>query len=95
MSAACSASGCRTLASALFDAAVADVGKPYWIRFTMDYRVFGFMALVCLATGLLFGLAPALQVSRTNVNETLKEGGRGTAGGAKARRLTSAMVSRS
>ena len=76
----------------LFDAAVADVGKPYWIRFTMDYRVFGFMALVCLATGLLFGLAPALQVSRTNVNETLKEGGRGTAGGAKARRLTSAMV---
>ena len=35
----------------LFDAAVADVGKPYWIRFTMDYRVFGFMALVCLATG--------------------------------------------
>ena len=67
----------------LFDAAVADVGKPYWIRFTMDYRVFGFMALVCLATGLLFGLAPALQVSRTNVNEMLKEGGRGTAGGAE------------
>jgi len=76
----------------LFDTAVADVGKPYWIRFTMDYRVFGFMAFVCLATGLLFGLAPALQVSRTNVNETLKEGGRGNAGGAKARRLTSAMV---
>jgi putative ABC transport system permease protein len=76
----------------LFDAAVADVGKPYWIRFTMDYRVFGFMALVCLGTGLLFGLAPALQVSRTNVNEILKESGRGNAGGAKARRLTSAMV---
>ena len=31
-------------------------------------------------------------MSRTNVNETLKEGGRGNAGGAKARRLTSAMV---
>jgi putative ABC transport system permease protein len=76
----------------LFDAAVADVGKPYWIRFTMDYAVFGFMALVCLVTGVLFGLAPALQVSRTNVNEILKEGGRGAGGGSRARRLTSAMV---
>ena len=76
----------------LFDAAVADVGKPYWIKFTMDFAVFGFMALVCLATGVLFGIAPAMQVSRTNVNEILKEGARGSSGGAKARRLTSAMV---
>jgi putative ABC transport system permease protein len=76
----------------LFDAAVADVGKPYWIRFTMDYAVFGFMALVCLVTGVLFGLAPALQVSRTNVNDILKEGGRGSASSVKGRRLTSAMV---
>ena len=76
----------------LFDAAVADVGKPYWIRFTMDYTVFGFMALVCLVTGVLFGIAPALQVSKTNVNEVLKEGGRGSSGSARARRLTSAMV---
>ena len=42
--------------------------------------------------GLIFGLAPALQVSRTNVNEVLKEGGRGSAGGVPARRLASAMV---
>ncbi len=76
----------------LFDASVADTGKPYWIQFTMDGWVFGFMALVCVGTGVLFGLAPALQVSRTNVNEVLKEGGRGSAGGVKARRLTSAMV---
>jgi putative ABC transport system permease protein len=76
----------------LFDASVANVGKPYWIQFTMDPSVFGFMALVCLATGLLFGLAPALQVSRTNVNEILKEGARGSVGSRKTRRLTSAMV---
>ena len=75
-----------------FDAAVAEVGKPYWIRFTMDYTVFGFMALVCLVTGILFGMAPALQVSKTNVNEVLKEGGRGSSGSVRARRLTSAMV---
>jgi putative ABC transport system permease protein len=76
----------------LFDRAVADVGKPYWIRFTMDYWVFGFMAVVCLLTGTLFGLAPALQVSRTNVNEILKEGGRGNAGGVRSRKLSSVMV---
>ena len=60
--------------------------------FTMDYRVFGFMALVCLGTGLLFGLAPALQVSTTNVNE-IAEGGRPRQRRRRrARRLTSAMV---
>ena len=88
----CSASSLSYVGVRLFDAAVADVGKPYWIKFTMDFAVFGFMALVCLATGVLFGIAPAMQVSRTNVNEILKEGGRGSSGGAKARRLTSAMV---
>jgi predicted permease len=76
----------------LFDRAVQDVGKPYWIVFSMDYTVFGFLAAVCAVTGILFGLAPALQVSRTNVNEILKEGGRGNAGGVRARWMTGTMV---
>ena len=76
----------------LFDSAVQDSGKPYWIQFTMDYTVFAFMAAVCVLTGVLFGLAPALQVSKTNVNEVLKEGGRGTAGGRRARWLSGTMV---
>ena len=42
---------------------------------------------ICLTTGVIFGLAPALQVSKTNVNEMLKEGGRGNAGGRRARWL--------
>jgi predicted permease len=76
----------------LFDAAVQDVGKPYWIQFTMDYTVFAFLAAICILTGVLFGLAPALQVSRTNVNEVLKEGGRGNAGGRRARWMSGTMV---
>ena len=75
-----------------FDAAVADSGKPYWIVFSMDFTVFAYMAAVCLVTGVLFGIAPALQVSKTNVNEILKEGGRGSAGGPRARRMRSALV---
>jgi putative ABC transport system permease protein len=75
-----------------FDAAVTDSGKPYWIQFTIDYTVVGFLAAVCLLTGVLFGLAPALHVSRTNVHGVLKEGGRGNAGGGRVRWLTGTMV---
>ena len=76
----------------LFDAAVADVGKPYWIEFTLDLTVFGYFAVICLVTGIVFGLAPALQVSKTNLNDLMKEGGRGQSGGARARWLTSTLV---
>ena len=76
----------------LFDAAVAGVGKPYWIKFTLDGTVFAFLVAVCLVTGLLFGIVPALQVSKTNLNDILKESGRGNAGGRRARWLASSMV---
>ena len=76
----------------LFDAAVADVGKPYWIVFNLDLTVFGYFAVICLATGIVFGIAPALQVSKTNLNDLMKEGGRGQSGGARARWLTSSLV---
>ena len=76
----------------LFDLATADVGKPYWIQFTMDARVFGFFAAVCLGTGIIFGLAPALHASKTNLSEVLKDGGRGSSGGVRARRWTSVLI---
>jgi predicted permease len=75
-----------------FDAAVTDSGKPYWIQFTVDYTVIGFLGGICVLTGILFGLAPALHVSRTNVHGVLKEGGRGNAGGGRVRWLTGTMV---
>jgi predicted permease len=76
----------------MFDAAVADVGKPYWITFNMDFRVFAFLGGICVLTGILFGIVPAIQVSKTNVNELLKEGGRANAGSRRARWMSSSMV---
>jgi putative ABC transport system permease protein len=59
----------------------------------MDLSVFGFLAAVTLGTGILFGLAPALHVSKTNVNDVLKEGGRsGGSGAIRARRWTGALI---
>ena len=63
-----------------FDSETQNVGKPYWMTFDMDVTVFGFFAIVCIATGILFGLAPALHISKTNVNEIMKEGGRSGSG---------------
>jgi putative ABC transport system permease protein len=75
----------------LFDRSVADVGKPYWIVFTFDWHVFGWLALVCVGTGLAFGLAPALQLARTNSNDALKDGARGATSG-RGRWLTSGLI---
>jgi len=58
----------------------------------LNWQVVGFALLLATITGLLCGLAPAFAALRTNVNSTLKEGGRsGTAGGGHAR-LRSALV---
>jgi len=58
----------------------------------IDGRVLGFTAAVSLLTGFIFGLVPALQASKPDLNETLKEGGRGTTGGARGRRIRSSLV---
>ena len=75
-----------------FDRATVNQGKPYWMVFSFDPIVFVFVAAVCLGTGILFGLAPALHVSKTDVNEILKEGGRGSGGSVRSRRWSGALV---
>lgn len=59
-----------------FDLATQHVGKPTWIVFKLDYTVFAYFAVLCIAAGLIAGLAPALRASRTDVNAVLKEGAR-------------------
>jgi predicted permease len=58
----------------------------------LDWQVVGFALGVAVLTGVVCGLAPAFAAIHTNVNDTLKEGGRtGTVGGGHAR-LRSALV---
>ena len=59
---------------------------------TIDLRVLGFTLAVSLLTGILFGLLPALQASRPNLNERLKAGGRSATSGINRQRLRGILV---
>ena len=58
----------------------------------LNAAVFGFTALVTLATGMLFGLAPAIQAARTDLQQALREGGRGSGTGARQLWMRNALV---
>ena len=75
-----------------FDAAVHAADAPWWLRFTIDFRVFAYVAAICVATGILFGLAPALHVSAANQSDTLKEGARGSFGARRANRFGQILI---
>ena len=54
--------------------------------------VFAFTALVAVATGLFFGLVPAVLASRTDLQQRLHEGGRGSSGSGRQTRLRAVLV---
>ncbi len=58
----------------------------------MDWRVLAFTLGTSVLTGFLFGFAPALHISRTDVQEVVKETGRGTAGSVRSNRLRHALI---
>jgi putative ABC transport system permease protein len=60
-------------------------GTPRVEEIKLDYRVVLFTLGTSILTGIVFGLAPAFQASRTNLNDVLKEAGR--SGGDTSRRL--------
>jgi len=68
-------------------------GIPFWMKFTIDGEVLAFTVAIAAVTGLLFGLVPALQSARPNLNETLRDAGaRGSSAGRARQRLRSGLV---
>ncbi|PYP63362.1 MAG: ABC transporter permease [Gemmatimonadetes bacterium] len=65
---------------------------PYYMKWSLDATTLFYTAAVSLVTGVLFGLAPAVQAGRGQLTEALKEGARGASGGARHNRLRSTLV---
>ena len=58
----------------------------------IDWRVLGFALLISVATGLLFGLAPAIHSSKAGLASTMREGSRGSGYSVKAGRMRDALM---
>jgi predicted permease len=58
----------------------------------LNLRVLAFAAILCLFTGLLFGLVPALKASHSDFNDTLKTSGRNSVGSRRGTRHRSLLV---
>jgi putative ABC transport system permease protein len=68
-------------------------GVPFWMQFTIDAPVLLFTVAIAVATGVIFGLVPALQSARPNLTETLRDAGaRGSSAGRSRQRLRSSLV---
>lgn len=69
---------------------------PAWfdhvLDYQMDYHVVAYLTAISMGTGLLFGLVPAIWLSKVDVNAVLKDGGRGASGGGTGKRLSAFLV---
>jgi predicted permease len=65
---------------------------PRLSEVSIDWMVLTFAVLISLFTGLLFGLAPALQSARSDLSSKIREGGRGSGYGAKTGRVRDALI---
>jgi len=65
---------------------------PYARSIRFDADVLVFTLAVSILTGIVFGLAPAFQISQARLSEALKEGGRSSTGGRRGNRLRNALV---
>jgi putative ABC transport system permease protein len=72
--------------------ALSPVNVPRLQEVRIDWQVLLWTMLISLVCGIIFGLAPAWQGSRSNLNEALKEGGRNTTESSGKRRLRGAFV---
>ncbi|PTX90726.1 ABC transporter permease [Opitutus sp. ER46] len=69
-----------------------EIARENVLTFSLDPLTLTLTIGIAIATGLLFGLAPALHAARTDVNTALKEGGRGSGAGVGHHRLRRLLV---
>jgi putative ABC transport system permease protein len=80
------------LATRLLSNTLAGINFPYWIRWTMDGRVFAYVALMCVLSTAISGFWPALHLTRSDVIDALRTGGRSAMLGRRPRRLVSGLL---
>jgi putative ABC transport system permease protein len=72
--------------------AVPPYAFPREANIAIDGRVLLFTLALSVVTGMIFGLAPAIQATRPNLTESMKEGGRGASSGGARQKLRGALV---
>ncbi len=65
--------------------------NPSFRDITIDYRTLLFTVAACVLTGLIFGIAPALQISRLDLTDALREG-RSSGGSSRQNRIRASLV---
>jgi putative ABC transport system permease protein len=75
-----------------FDAVSFNSTRPSWIDFSMNFHALGYLAIVSIGTGILFGVAPALRLAKVDVNNAVKDGGHGSVGSQRSQRLAGVLV---
>jgi putative ABC transport system permease protein len=75
----------------LIDSGIPADSIPYFIHWSLDVRSLAYTTAIAVLTGIVFGLAPAVQAARGNLQDSLKEGSRGATAGGRAR-IRSALV---
>ncbi|MBY0497695.1 MAG: ABC transporter permease [Cyanobacteria bacterium] len=76
----------------LLDQAVPAGQVPYYIHWEISVRGITYTVVVSALTGLVFGLAPALQAGRLNLTEALRDGARGSGQSGRRARLRNTLV---
>jgi len=76
----------------VFETTLIPEDTPAYLTFAMDYRVLAYLAAITIGTGILFGLAPALRLSKLDINAVLKDGGHGAGTSSSSRHLSSLLV---
>jgi putative ABC transport system permease protein len=77
----------------LLDKAIpASDAVPYYIDWSIDRPTLVYTVVISMATGILFGLAPALQAAKGSLQEALRDGARGSGSGVRKNRVRNALV---